>query len=76
MKSLMQYTVRTIRIEDITFLWEMLYESLFVPEGEEPFSKDSIKKPFISKYVDGWGQEGDFGFMTSHNIIFTPGRRP
>lgn len=63
----MQYTVRPIRKDDITFLWEMLYESLFVPEGQEPFSKDIIKDPFISKYVDGWGQEGDFGFIAINN---------
>lgn len=26
----MQYTIRPIRKDDIAFLWEMLYESLFV----------------------------------------------
>lgn len=63
----MQYTIRTIRKDDITFLWEMLYESLFVPEGKEAFDKAIIKDPFISKYVDGWGREGDFGFIAMNN---------
>lgn len=63
----MQYSIRAIRKEDIPFLWEMLYESLFVPEGQEPFSRDIIKEPFISKYVDGWGLEGDFGFIAINN---------
>lgn len=66
---MMQYTIRPIRNDDVSFLWEMLYESLFVPEGQKPFSKDIIKDRTISKYVDGWGQEGDFGFIAinSHN---------
>lgn len=63
----MQYTVRPIKKDDTPFLWEMLYESLFVPEGREPFSKDIIKEPFLSKYVDGWGKEGDFGFIAITN---------
>lgn len=63
----MQYSIRAIRKEDIPFLWDMLYESLFVPEGQEQFSRDIIKEPFISKYVDGWGEEGDFGFIAINN---------
>lgn len=63
----MQYTIRPITQNDITFLWEMLYESLFAPEGQEPFSKEIINEPSISKYVDGWGRDGDFGFIAIHD---------
>jgi ribosomal protein S18 acetylase RimI-like enzyme len=61
--SKMQYTIRPIIQEDIPYLWEMLYESLFIPEGKQPFNKEIIHEPFISKYVEGWGREGDFGFI-------------
>jgi ribosomal protein S18 acetylase RimI-like enzyme len=63
----MQYTIRPIVQEDIPFLWEMLFESLFVPEGKQPFNKEIIHEPFISKYVEGWGREGDFGFIAITN---------
>lgn len=57
----MNYRIRPIQEEDVEFLWDMLYESLFVPEGQEPFSREILKEPFISKYVEGWGRSGDFG---------------
>lgn len=41
----------------------MLYESLFVPEGQKPFSREILNDPLISKYVDGWGRDGDLGFI-------------
>ncbi len=63
----MQYTIRPLTAKDVPFLWEMLYESIFVPKGHEPFSKDIIKDPHISKYVEGWGREGDFGFIAVSN---------
>jgi len=59
----MQYSIRPITDKDIPFLWETLYESLFVLEGNEPFEKDIILDPHISKYVEGWGREGDLGFI-------------
>lgn len=59
----MKYRIRPIIPNDVGFLWDMLYESLFVPEGQEPFSKEIINEPYISKYVEGWGRDGDFGFI-------------
>ncbi|WP_138751039.1 hypothetical protein [Paenibacillus sinopodophylli] len=41
----------------------MLYVSLYVPEGQEPFSRDVLNEPMIAKYVDSWGREGDIGFI-------------
>ena len=58
----MNYSIRPIEAGDISFLWDMLYESLYVPEGQVPFSKEIIHDPFISKYVEGWGRDGDFWF--------------
>lgn len=63
MISQLQYIIRRINQNDISFLQEMLYESLFVPEGQKPFSREILNDPLISKYVDGWGRDGDFGFI-------------
>ncbi|WP_247681663.1 GNAT family N-acetyltransferase [Paenibacillus sp. Marseille-P2973] len=62
----MSYTIRPLSQNDIPFMWEMLYESLFVPEGQQPFNKEILKDPLISKYVEGWGREGDFGFIATN----------
>lgn len=61
------YTIRRIVDKDVPFLWEMLYESLYIPEGQEPFSKGVIKEPFLSKYVEGWGREGDSGYIAENS---------
>lgn len=67
----MQYMIRPVTPNDIPFLWDMLYESLYVPEGEKPFSRDILQDPYICKYVEEWGREGDFGF-----IAVTPNGEP
>ncbi|KJB88412.1 histone acetyltransferase [Paenibacillus sp. E194] len=62
----MKYTIRPIMERDISFLWITLYESLYVPEGKESFSRDIINEPSISKYVEDWGREGDLGYIAEN----------
>jgi ribosomal protein S18 acetylase RimI-like enzyme len=57
------FTIRQAKIGDETFLWDMLYESIHVEEGSEKPGRDIINQPSISKYVEGWGREGDIGFI-------------
>lgn len=57
------FSVRQASALDQRFLWEMLYESLYVPEGGVPFSREVLARREIAKYVDGWGAEGDLGFV-------------
>ncbi|WIV21201.1 GNAT family N-acetyltransferase [Paenibacillus polygoni] len=59
----MRYSIRPIIEKDVPFLWDMLYESLYVPKGREPFNRNVIKEPFLSKYVEDWGREGDLGYI-------------
>ncbi|QSF47362.1 GNAT family N-acetyltransferase [Paenibacillus tianjinensis] len=61
------YTIRPVAEADTPFLWEMLYESLYVPEGQQPFNRNVINEPFLSKYVEGWGKEGDLGFIAANS---------
>ncbi|APO48059.1 hypothetical protein BS614_04970 [Paenibacillus xylanexedens] len=57
------YYVRPIEEQDIPFLWEMLYASLHRREGDAPLPIESIHTPGLSKYVEGWGRAGDFGYV-------------
>jgi len=43
----------------------MLFASLYVPEGHEPFSKAILEHPDIAKYVTEWGKPGDIGFIAT-----------
>lgn len=48
---------------DQPLLDEMLYHSLYVPPGHEPFSRDILQNPDVNKYVAGWGRPGDLAFV-------------
>lgn len=63
----MPYWIREVTEADVSFLWEMLYESLYVPDGEEPFNRDVIYEPALAKYVEDWGREGDLGMLAVSN---------
>lgn len=41
----------------------MLYQSLYVPEGQSPFERSILAKPEIARYVNDWGREDDFGYV-------------
>ena len=57
------YRIRPIGEADQAFLWEMLYQALFVPEGAEPLPREIVKQPEIARYVAEWGRSGDRGFI-------------
>ena len=62
MKSL-SFTIRQASKPDESFLREMLYHSLHVPENSSPLPRDVVTQPEIAKYVEGWGRNGDLGFI-------------
>ncbi len=49
----MTYKVRKAGSEDMPFLREMLYEAIFIPEGEEKPHPSIINNPDIYKYLSG-----------------------
>ncbi|HYR88006.1 MAG TPA: GNAT family N-acetyltransferase [Terriglobia bacterium] len=55
--------IRKASASDEPFLREMLYHSLYVPEGHAPFDRDILNRPDIAKYVKGWGRSGDLGLI-------------
>lgn len=61
-------TIRPIEDKDINFLWDMLYEMVYIPENK-PSKEELLNIPGIKKYLEGWGKKGDNGFIAidSHN---------
>jgi ribosomal protein S18 acetylase RimI-like enzyme len=57
------YQIRPARPSDEAFLREMLYQSLYVEEGNEPYPRDVLNRPNIARYVKDWGRAGDLGFI-------------
>ncbi|HEU4594495.1 MAG TPA: hypothetical protein VFS10_04935, partial [Pyrinomonadaceae bacterium] len=63
MSSEAVYHIRAATSEDEPFLWEMLYQSLYVEEGAAPFPREVMRQPELARYVEGWGRAGDLGFV-------------
>lgn len=55
--------IRPLTLADAPFLWEMLYQALYVPHGHPPFPREIVQEPEISRYVHDWGKPDDLGFM-------------
>jgi GNAT superfamily N-acetyltransferase len=55
--------IRAITPIDEPFLWEMLYQAIYVPQGQPAPSRDIIQLPEIARYVENWGKPGDRGFL-------------
>ncbi len=65
--TLGKFDIKPLAREDEPFLWEMLYLALFVPPGDPPISREALKIPELSRYVQGWGQPDDMGFKALDN---------
>jgi ribosomal protein S18 acetylase RimI-like enzyme len=49
---------------DESFLREMVYAALFVPDGQPPFARELLDQPGISHYYRGFGRRaGDVGLI-------------
>ncbi len=61
------YQIRAVNLDDVPFLWDMLYEirSLrCVREGKTLPSRDVLQTPDLAKYVQDWGRKSDRAFIT------------
>jgi ribosomal protein S18 acetylase RimI-like enzyme len=64
MEKATRITIRTVQIQDISFLWDMLYEAATVAEGMRVLGKEkALSLPVNRKYVEGWGRPGDAGVI-------------
>ena len=59
----MNCIIRPLKVEDEPFLWEMLYQALYVPEGQRALPREIVQIPELARYFQGWGRRGDCGFL-------------
>jgi len=59
-----EYWIRPFEKRDMSFLWEMLYQSIYVPQGQyEPSREVILKEPNIEKYLKNWGRNDDHALV-------------
>jgi len=61
--GLMDHEIRALTRQDEPILWEILYYGLSSAPKDEQLSRDVVRRPEISRYVEGWGRPGDSGFV-------------
>ncbi|MBS4207341.1 hypothetical protein [Bacillus sp. FJAT-50079] len=59
------YNVRPAKNQDIEFLWETLYQAIYVTEEEERPAREVLKQPDIEKYLCNWGRKGDIAYIAT-----------
>jgi ribosomal protein S18 acetylase RimI-like enzyme len=68
MPESLNYTLRPITAADEPFLWELLYQAIYIPEGTPPLPREIINEPEIARYVLQWGQPDDIGVLAIDEI--------
>ena len=62
--------IRKIRPGEYSFLKEMLYVALYVPDGEPPFPDSILEVPKIKQYVDKFGDHPyDLALVAEQNAL-------
>lgn len=56
------YELRPLTANDEPLLWEMLYQALSPPGVEAP-AREIIQRPEYARFVEGWGQPTDKGYV-------------
>ena len=66
--------IRPLTEADANWLWEMLYQAIYVPSGAEAPPREVIHEPGMAHYAADWGRPGDIGYLAvdAHG---QPGRR-
>ncbi|MGC5324181.1 GNAT family N-acetyltransferase [Brevibacillus sp. SYSU BS000544] len=59
------FHIRAATDSDLPFLWEMLYQALFIPEGEKRPSRDILKQPELARCLENWGRIGDVALIAT-----------
>ena len=59
----LHYAIRPITLVDEPFLWEMVYQAIYVPPGVTPPPRDILDHAELRRYVQGWGRPSDLGVL-------------
>jgi [ribosomal protein S18]-alanine N-acetyltransferase len=63
--------IRPVKPNEIKFLKDMLYEALYVHEGEPLLPRSIIYEPEIVKYIKDWGKPFDCAIVAQNNNELT-----
>ena len=55
--------IRPLTSQEQAFLWDMLHEAIYVPEGQDACAREVIQQPSLACYAQNWGRLGDVGFI-------------
>ncbi|HYU40170.1 MAG TPA: GNAT family N-acetyltransferase [Acidimicrobiia bacterium] len=59
----MRYSLRRAGVDDVDFLWEMLYHASYAAELGVPSPAALRDHSDLARYVDGWGRPTDLGVI-------------
>src|SRR2546426_4852902 len=64
MEETTHFTIQVVQIQDVPFLWDMMYEAAAVAESMRALGKEkALSLPVNRKYVQEWGRPGDAGVI-------------
>ena len=58
--------IRAIAESEFEFLFDLVYESAYIPDGVERPPKSFVYEPAVSRYVENFGRFGDLAFVLVH----------
>ena len=69
MEEATHFTIRIVQLQDVPFLWDMMYEAAAVAESMRALGKEkALSLPVNRKYVEGWGRPGDAGVIAVDQV--------
>jgi ribosomal protein S18 acetylase RimI-like enzyme len=69
MEEATHFTIRIVQLQDVPFLWDMLFEAAAVAESMRALGKEkALSLPVNRKYVEGWGRSGDAGVIAVDQV--------
>ena len=68
----MDYVIRPLSPQDESILWDMVYQGLQSGQETNAPSREILKGPEFSRYVEGWGRPGDAGFVAHDRATQKP----
>ncbi|MCW5850721.1 MAG: GNAT family N-acetyltransferase [Anaerolineae bacterium] len=68
----MTFSLRPLTPADEGFLWEMLYYAAHMDDEGDKTPADAPRDPFLAKFVQGWGLDGDLGLAAVDTVSGRP----
>jgi ribosomal protein S18 acetylase RimI-like enzyme len=59
----MTFSFRSARVDDVDFLWEMLYHASYAADEGVPDAGALHEHAVLARYVEGWGRPSDLGVV-------------